>query len=101
MGWYGLASHFISPLRCRREATRCIPMITEIFARTDMSADVSGERLVLGLRGAVRIFVGPESFELGEGEAAVFDATQTNGLEPIAVVKPGEAAPLVLHVILP
>jgi len=101
LGWYGLASHFISPIRCRRPNTRVIPMVTEIFARTDVSTDLSGERFLLGLRGAVRVTVGDESFELGEGDGAIFDATQPSGLEPLEVVRPGESAPLVLQVIVP
>jgi transcriptional regulator with XRE-family HTH domain len=101
MGWYGVATHFLSPLRCRRESSRFIPMITEIFARTDLSSDLSGERFFLGLRGRVRIVVGDESFELGEGEAATIDATKVSGLEPSEPLKPGDPAPLVLQVVLP
>jgi|GEM_PF-1509404 len=101
MGWYNLATHFISPLRCRREGSRFIAMITEIFAPTDRSSDVSGERFILSLRGSVRVFVGSETFELGEGEAATIDSTFLTGFEPLNPVVAGSEAPLVLHIILP
>lgn len=101
MGWYHLATHFISPLRCRREGSRFIAMITEIFAPTDVSHDVSGERFLLGLRGSVRVHVGDEVFELGEGEAATIDSTQPLGIEPSAPISAGLDAPLVLQIMLP
>ncbi|MBI1332681.1 MAG: helix-turn-helix domain-containing protein [Armatimonadetes bacterium] len=101
MGWYHLATHFISPLRCRREGSRYIAMITEIFAPTDVSEDVSGERFVLGLRGSVLVHVGSETFELSEGEAATIDSTQPTGFEPLTPISIGAEAPLLLHVVLP
>jgi len=101
MGWYHLATHFISPLRCRREGSRYIAMITEIFGPTDVSQDLSGERFLLGLRGSVRVHVGDEIFELSEGEAATIDSTQPTGFEPLTPISAGSDAPLVLQVILP
>jgi len=101
LGWYDLAPYFVSPLRCRREGSRFVPMIMEIFAPTDRSSYESGERFVLGLRGSVRVLVGTETFELSEGEAATIDATATIGFEPLAPVNVGAEAPLVLHILLP
>jgi transcriptional regulator with XRE-family HTH domain len=101
LGWYGLANHFGRPLRCRREGSRHIPFVVELYRPTDITSDPSGERFVYGLRGAVRVRVGEESFELCEGEAATYDATLPNGLEPLAPVSPGQPAPLVLQMVLP
>lgn len=101
MGWYGLATHFGSPLRCRREGSRFIPFIVEVFAPTDVTSDASGERFLFGLRGRVRVQVGDEEFELGEGEAATYDATQPSGMEPALPVRPGDPAPVVLQLLVP
>lgn len=101
LGWYGLANHFGRPLRCRREGSRHIPFLIELYRATDVTSDPMGERFVYGLRGSVRVIVGDESFDLHEGEAATYDATQPNGLEPLQPVKPGQPAPLVLQIVLP
>ena len=55
----------------------------------------------MGLRGRVRIWVGQESFEVGEGEAATYDSTVPNCIEPAEPVKPREAGPQVLQIYLP
>ncbi|AIE84438.1 XRE family transcriptional regulator [Fimbriimonas ginsengisoli] len=101
LGWYGLADNFGRPLRCRREGSRLIPFVVEVYRPSDITADPSGERFVYGLRGKVRVVVGEESFVLQEGEAATYDATQPNGLEPCDPVTPGHPAPLVLQIVLP
>lgn len=101
LGWHGLANHFGRPLRCRRASSRHIPFLIELFAPTDVTADLSGERFLYVLRGVVRVKVGEEIFVAREGEAATYDATQPNALEPAEPVRKGELAPLVLQIVLP
>lgn len=92
---------FSRPLRCRREQSRLIPFVLELYAKSDTTSDPCGERFVMGLRGRVRIWVGEESFEVGEGEAATYDSTVPNCIEPAEPVKPREAGPQVLQIYLP
>lgn len=101
LGWNRLANHFGQPFRVRREGSRFIPFLVEVFAPTDTTADLSGERFILGIRGVVRVVVGEESFLVGEGEAASYDATLPNRLEPAEPIKRGEPAPLVLQIVIP
>lgn len=100
MGWYGLATHFGRPLRCRRANSHHIPFLVEVFAPTDVTAGPGGERFMYVLRGAVRVNVGDESFVLSEGGAATYDSTLPNGLEPLEPVLPGKLAPLVLQIVV-
>lgn len=101
LGSYGLADFFVRPLRCRREGSRLIPFVLELYKATDANADPVGERFVLGLKGRVRVHLGDDSFEVGEGEAAVYDCTVKNWLEPAEPVPPGGEAPLALQIYLP
>jgi len=100
-GWYGLASHFGLPLRVRRDGSRIIPFLIEVYRKTDESRDESGERFILGIRGRIRVNVGDEAFEVGEGEAATYDGAQPNSIEPVEVVRPGQDAPVALQIVLP
>jgi len=101
LGWYGLVNHFGHPLRCRRTGSRHIPFLVELYRATDVTKDVCGERFVYCLRGAIRVTVGDESFVVREGEAATYDATEPNALEPLTPVEIGQPAPLVLQIVLP
>ncbi|HWD39444.1 MAG TPA: XRE family transcriptional regulator [Fimbriimonas sp.] len=101
LGRYQLAEFFSLPLRCRREGSRMIPFIVELYGKTDATEDISGERFVYGLRGKTRVCIGEECFELDEGEAAMIDATHLHWMEPAEPVEPGEPGPQVLQVVLP
>jgi len=101
LGWNGLVTHFGSPLRVRREGSRFIPYLVDVYRATDVSNVPSGERFMLVLRGEVRVHVGDESFELKEGEAGAFDAVLPHWVEPVKPVERGEAPPRILQVVLP
>lgn len=101
LGWYGLASHFGQPYRIRRENSRFIAFSVEVYRPSDVTADPSGERLIFGLKGSVRVHVGDESFEVGEGEAAAYDATLPHWIEPATPVEAGTDPPRILQIVLP
>lgn len=101
LGWHRLATQFGRPLRCRREGSRFIPFLLELYAPSDVTADPSGERFIYVLRGSVRVRVGDESFEMTEGEAASYDSTLPNGLEPLEPVMRGDVPPLVMQILMP
>jgi transcriptional regulator with XRE-family HTH domain len=101
LGGHGLAALFSRPLRCRRESSRLIPFVVELYAKSDATADPSGERFVLGLRGRTRVCVGDESFEVGEGECATYDGTVSHWIEPVEPIGPGVPGPQVLQIYMP
>jgi len=99
LGRNGLAAHFGQPLRCRREGSRLIPFLIELYAPTDSGAHATGECFVYCLRGQVQVGAGDETFLLSEGEAACYDATVPNWLSPAGALE--DSAPLVMQIFLP
>jgi transcriptional regulator with XRE-family HTH domain len=101
LGLNRLVNHFGLPLRVRREGSRFIPFLIELYGPTDTTCDRSGERFILCLQGSIRVVVGDESFVLEEGESASYDSTLPNRLEPVEPATKGRRAPMALQIVLP
>lgn len=88
MGSQGAANMFMKRLGSHLPGGRLNAAIFEVFASSGWAKQMSGEAFVMVLQGALRFHVGEESFELSEGESAVFARDVLHMHEPVGRTLP-------------
>lgn len=68
-------------LKSRLETGRILPTVIELYQESEKRSH-AGEEMVYVLKGTARIEVGPESFDLAEGESATFWSAEAHSYAP-------------------
>jgi transcriptional regulator with XRE-family HTH domain len=68
-------------LTARLESGQLIPNVIELYGRSERRSHM-GEEMVYVLKGAARIIVGPQTFDLCEGECATFWSSEEHYYAP-------------------
>lgn len=76
-------------LRSRLEAGRILPTVIELYQESEKRSH-AGEEMVYVLKGTAQIEVGPERFDLCEGESATFWSAEAHSYAPA----PGSSLPV-------
>ncbi len=82
LGRIGLVARFYCSMQLRMPRGRLAASQVELYQPTEIEEFGVGEAMLYVTRGAAKVTVGDESFVVQEGNAAVWDNTVSNCIEP-------------------
>ena len=97
-GLYGFADHFLLRLNCDRSGSKLKAAILEVWGKSGLARQASGEALLFAIRGSLLVTVGQDTFTLKEGSAVNFDRTILHGHQPDPSIPKDQLPVIILYV---